>query len=152
MDRVDWDSYFMRIAVDVSSRSTCFRRAIGSVVVNTQHEIVATGYNGNPRGMEHCSKIGCIREKEGIPSGERSEVCTAVHAEQNALIQAGNGSRGSTIYTTVMPCNTCAKMIVNAGIVRVAYLDDYPETMGVDLLRELGVDVDRVNLPERDEG
>ncbi len=143
MERVDWDTYFIRIAVDISKRSTCHRRAIGSVIVNDDHEIVSTGYNGNPRGQKHCSEIGCIREELNIPSGEKSEVCTAVHAEQNALLQAGKGSRGSTLYTTVMPCNTCAKMIVNAGISRVVYTDTYPETMGLDLLVELGVEVAR---------
>jgi len=143
MQRVDWDTYFMRIASDISTRSTCHRRAIGAVIVNDSREIVSTGYNGNPRGQRHCSEIGCIREKLGIPSGEKSEVCTAVHAEQNALIQAGRGSRGSTMYVTVMPCNTCAKMIVNAGIKRVVYRDEYPEQMGISLLRELGVEVVR---------
>jgi dCMP deaminase len=152
MERVDWDTYFIRIAVDISTRSTCYRRAIGSVIVNDEHEIVSTGYNGNPRGMKHCAEIGCVREVEGIPSGERSEVCTAVHAEQNALIQAGRGSRGSTLYTTVMPCNTCAKMIVNAGIRRVVYQDDYPETMGINLLRELGVEVVRISSEESKSG
>ncbi len=143
MERVDWDTYFIRIAMDISKRSTCHRRAIGSVIVNDDHEIVSTGYNGNPRGQKHCSEIGCIREELNITSGEKSEVCTAVHAEQNALLQAGKGSRGSTLYTTVMPCNTCAKMIVNAGIRRVVYKDTYPETMGLDLLVELGVEVAR---------
>ena len=143
MERVDWDTYFIRIAVDISKRSTCHRRAIGSVIVNDDHEIVSTGYNGNPRGQKHCSEIGCIREELNIPSGEKSEVCTAVHAEQNALLQAGKGSRGSILYTTVMSCNTCAKMIVNAGIRRVVYTDTYPETMGLDLLVELGVEVAR---------
>ena len=148
MERVDWDTYFMRIAEDISKRSTCFRRSIGSVIVNADHEIVSTGYNGNPRGQKHCSEIGCIREKLGIPSGEKSEICTAVHAEQNALIQAGKGSRGATLYSTVMPCNTCAKMIVNAGITRVVYHDEYPEKMGVELLRELGVEVVRAPRPD----
>jgi dCMP deaminase len=146
MERVDWDTYFMQIAWDISRRSTCFRRAIGSVIVNAEREIVSTGYNGNPRGQKHCSETGCIREEQNIPSGERSEVCTAVHAEQNALIQAGRGSRGSTLYSTVMPCNTCAKMIVNAGIRRVVYTDEYPERMGISLLSELGVEVVRMDM------
>ena len=113
---------------------------------------MSTGYNGNPRGQKHCSEIGCIREELNIPSGEKSEVCTAVHAEQNALLQAGKGSRGSTLYTTVMPCNTCAKMIVNAGIRRVVYTDTYPETMGLDLLVELGVEVAHFDPGRTDTG
>ena len=148
MERVDWDTYFIRISEDISKRSTCHRRAIGSVIVNDDHEIVSTGYNGNPRGQKHCSEIGCIRDELNIPSGEKSEVCTAVHAEQNALLQAGKGSRGSTLYTTVMPCNTCAKMIINAGIKRVVYLDGYPEKMGLDLLKQAKIPVEKMEMEE----
>ncbi|MBM4248728.1 MAG: dCMP deaminase family protein [Euryarchaeota archaeon] len=146
MPRIDWDRYFMNIARDVALRSTCIRkgRQVGTVIVNDHHEIVATGYNGNPRGMEHCEKIGCVREKLGIPSGERAEICTAVHSEQNALIQAGTRSRGSTMYTLFNPCNTCAKMIANAGILRVVYSVDYPERMGLRTLRDCDVRVKRL--------
>jgi dCMP deaminase len=142
--RISWDEYFMNIAEDVAKRSTCIRRQIGAVIVNTKKEIVATGYNGNPRGQKHCSEIGCIRDIENIPSGERSEVCTAVHAEQNALIQAGTRSRDGTMYCIILPCNTCAKMIANAGIKRVVYKDAYPEKMGLQLLEELGIEVVRI--------
>jgi dCMP deaminase len=151
MSRIDWDGYFMNIAYDVARRSTCIRkgRQIGTVIVNGHHQIVATGYNGNPRGMKHCEQIGCVREKQGIPSGERSEVCTAVHSEQNALIQAGTLSRGGTLYTLFNPCNTCAKMIANAGIVRVVYIVDYPEKMGLEVLRACGVKVKKLAHFER---
>jgi len=143
--RISWDEYFMNIAEDVALRSTCMRRQIGTVIVDSEtKEIVATGYNGNPRGQEHCTIIGCIRDIQKIPSGERSEVCTAVHAEQNALLQAGTRSRGATMYCLIMPCNTCAKMIVNAGIKRVVFRDGYPEQMGKNLLKELGVKVVRI--------
>ncbi|MGQ9582104.1 MAG: deoxycytidylate deaminase [Thermoplasmatota archaeon] len=146
MPRIPWDEYFMNIALDVAERSTCIRRGrkIGTVIVNEWHEIVATGYNGNPRGMEHCEELGCVREKLGIRSGEKAEVCTAVHSEQNALIQAGTRSRGSTLYTIFNPCNTCAKMIANAGIARVVYLRDYPERMGLKTLNLCGVRVTRL--------
>jgi dCMP deaminase len=146
MSRIDWDHYFMNIAHDVARRSTCIRRErqIGTVIVNERHEIVATGYNGNPRGMRHCEEIGCVRERQGIPSGERAEVCTAVHSEQNALIQAGTRSRGGTMYTLFNPCNTCAKMIANAGIVRVVYSVEYPEKMGLKTLGDCGVKVKRL--------
>ncbi len=146
MPRIGWDLYFMNIACDIARRSTCIRkgRQIGTVIVNDHHEIVATGYNGNPRGMRHCEQTGCIREKLGIPSGERAEVCTAVHSEQNALIQAGTRSRGGTMYTLFNPCNTCAKMIANAGIVRVVYTVEYPEKMGLRTLRDCGVKVKRL--------
>ncbi len=146
MSRIDWDHYFIKIAYDVARRSTCIRkgRQIGTVIVNDRHEIVATGYNGNPRGMRHCEETGCVRERQGIPSGERAEVCTAVHSEQNALIQAGTRSRGGTMYTLFNPCNTCAKMIANAGIVRVVYTLEYPERMGLRILRDCGVKVKRL--------
>jgi dCMP deaminase len=151
MSRVEWDEYFMNIARDVARRSTCIRkgRQIGTVIVNDRHEIVATGYNGNPRGMKHCEDTGCVREKLGIASGERSEVCTAVHSEQNALIQAGTRSRGGTLYTIFNPCNTCAKMIANAGIVKVVYTLEYPEKMGLRILKDCGVAVKRLRGFER---
>jgi len=146
MERIEWDEYFMNIAYDVARRSTCIRkgRQIGTVIANELHEIVATGYNGNPRGMKHCFETGCVREKQGIPSGEKAEVCTAVHSEQNALIQAGTRARNGTIYTMFNPCNTCAKMIANAGIQRVVYHVDYPEKMGLDVLNQCGVKVKKL--------
>jgi len=146
MPRIGWDRYFMNLARDIARRSTCIRkgRQIGTVIVNDRHEIVATGYNGNPRGMRHCEETGCVRERQRIPSGERAEVCTAVHSEQNALIQAGTRSRGGTMYTLFNPCNTCAKMIANAGIVRVVYTLEYPERMGLRILKDCGVKVKRL--------
>ncbi|MEE9115507.1 MAG: cytidine/deoxycytidylate deaminase family protein [Thermoplasmata archaeon] len=147
MKRISRDEYYVNIAIDVSKRSTCTRRQIGSVVVNGD-EIKSTGYNGNPRGLPHCDEIGCIREEQNIPSGERSEVCTGVHAEQNALLQAGKGANGATLYTTIVPCNTCAKMIINAGIKRVVYLNDYPERMGLELLNEAKVPVEKMESEE----
>ena len=142
----------MNLARDIARRSTCIRkgRQIGTVIVNDRHEIVATGYNGNPRGMRHCEETGCVRERQRIPSGERAEVCTAVHSEQNALIQAGTLSRGGTMYTLFNPCNTCAKMIANAGIVRVVYTLEYPERMGLRILKDCGVKVKRLNDVDRE--
>lgn len=139
------DEYYMRIAYDVARRSTCSRRQIGAVIV-TGDVIVSTGYNGNPRGMPHCDMIGCIRDELNIPSGERMEICTGVHAEMNALIFAGPQSRGGTLYTTIVPCNTCAKMIINAGVKRVVYCEGYPDLMGYEILRQSGVPVDRVDV------
>lgn len=108
--------------------------------------IVSTGYNGNPRQMPHCSEIGCIRDELRIPSGERMEICTGVHSEMNALIFAGKEARGGTLYTTIVPCNTCAKMIINAGVRRVVYAEGYPDRMGLVLLEEAGIPVNRVPL------
>ncbi len=145
MDRVPRDEYYLRIAVDVAGRSTCFRRNIGAVVVNGD-VIVSTGYNGNPRHMPHCAEIGCIRDELKIPSGERMEICTGVHAEMNALLFAGKEARGGVLYTTLVPCNTCAKMIINAGVTRVVYAEGYPDKMGLVLLEEAGIPVDRLPL------
>jgi len=132
--RPDIDNYFMSIAHMVSSRSTCLRRNVGSVIVKGK-QIVSTGYNGSPQGMPHCLDIGCARE--GVPSGERSELCRGAHAEQNAINFAaryGIAIEGATIYTTHLPCSWCAKSIVNAGIKRVVYLNDYPDPQSKQIL------------------
>ncbi len=143
--RAPRDEYYLRIAYDVAARSTCLRRQIGAVIV-TGDVIVSTGYNGNPRGMPHCDLIGCIRDELNIPSGERMEICTGVHAEMNALVFAGPAARGGALYCTIVPCNTCAKMIVNAGVKRVAYSEGYPDVMGFETLKQCGVQVDRIAL------
>lgn len=144
--RTPRDIYYMKLAYVISERSTCIRqgRQIGAVIVNDRNHIVSSGYNGNPRHMKHCDEIGCVREILRIPSGTKMEICTGVHAEQNAIIQAGPDALGATLYSTILPCNTCAKMIINAGITRVVYCEDYPEHMGLDLMNELGVTVERV--------
>lgn len=143
--RISKDHYFMNIAIEVSRRSTCLRRQIGTIVVSDVGEIKSTGYNGNPRGLPHCDEIGCIRDKLGIPSGTRLETCTAVHAEQNALIQAGTNARGSTLYSTIVPCPICARMILNAQIARVVYIDDYSDLAGVELLKQAGIKLTKLN-------
>jgi len=136
--RISKDHYFMNIAIEVARRSTCTRRKIGAIIVSDVGEIKSTGYNGNPRGLPHCHEIGCIRDKLGIPSGTRMETCTAVHAEQNALIQAGASSKGSTIYSTIVPCPICARMILNAQIARVVYIGHYSNLAGIELLKQAG--------------
>ena len=136
--RISKDHYFMNIAIEVAKRSTCTRRKIGAIIVSDVGEIKSTGYNGNPRGLPHCDEIGCIRDELGIPSGTRMETCTAVHAEQNALIQAGTNSRGSTLYSTIVPCPICARMILNAQVARVVYIGDYSDLSGVELLKQAG--------------
>ena len=121
--RPSWDEYFMEIAWLVSKRSTCLRRKVGAILVKDKR-ILATGYNGAPKGFKHCKEVGCIRQKLNVPSGERHELCRGLHAEQNAIIQAavfGVSIRGSTMYITTFPCSVCAKMIVNAEIKEVIY-------------------------------
>lgn len=143
--RISKDHYFMNIAIEVARRSTCTRRQIGAIIVSDVGEIKSTGYNGNPRGLPHCHEIGCIRDKLGIPSGTRLETCTAVHAEQNALIQAGTNARGSTLYSTIVPCPICARMILNAQIARVVYIDDYSDLSGIELLKQAGTKMTRLD-------
>lgn len=143
--RISKDHYFMNIAVEVSRRSTCTRRQIGAIIVSDVGEIKSTGYNGNPRGLPHCEEMGCIRDEMKIPSGTRLETCTAVHAEQNALMQAGTNSRGSTLYSTIVPCPICARMILNAQVARVVYIGDYSDLSGLELLEQAGVAVTRMD-------
>ena len=139
--RPDWDDYFMDIADMVSSRSTCLRRQVGCVVVKDRR-ILSTGYNGTPSGVAHCGEVGCRRMQEGIPSGERVEMCRGVHAEQNAIIQGARHGvvlQGATVYTTTEPCSICAKMMINTGIEEIIYNGEFPDDLSQELLKEAGV-------------
>ncbi len=140
-ERPSWDSYFMQLAEVVSGRSTCLRRQVGAVIVKDK-QILSTGYNGSPSGLKHCAEVGCLRQQLGIPSGERTEICRAVHAEQNALIQAakhGVALEGADIYTTVEPCVLCTKLLINAGIRRIIYQVPYPDSLARELSLEAGL-------------
>jgi dCMP deaminase len=144
--RPSWDRYFMDIARMVGTRSTCIRRNVGAIAVNGRR-ILATGYNGTPKGLSHCSEVGCIREKLGILSGQRHELCRGLHAEQNCIIQAavhGVQLEGSTIYCTFQPCVVCAKMLINAGITEIVYEGGYPDDMSVAMLEEAGISLKRL--------
>lgn len=135
-NRPSWDEYFMKIAKLVATRSTCIRRQVGAVVVKNK-QILATGYNGAPSGLVHCDQIGCLRVEMKVPSGERHELCRALHAEQNAFLQAarhGISVAGSTIYITNQPCSICAKMIINAGVEKVIVEGDYPDKLAREFL------------------
>jgi dCMP deaminase len=107
------------------------------------NHVISTGYNGAPKGLKHCSEVGCIREKMKIPSGERHELCRAVHAEQNAIVQAayhGIPTEGATLYTTGWPCTQCAKILINAGIKEIVYVDDtYNDPLSKEILEESGI-------------
>jgi len=148
MERLSWDDYFMEITHLVAKRSTCLRRQVGAVIVRDKR-ILATGYNGAPRGLAHCSETGCLREKMGIPSGQKQELCRGLHAEQNAIIQAalsGVSIQDSQIYSVTRPCVVCAKMIINAGIKRVIFCEGYPDPLSEQMLEEARVEV--VNISE----
>ena len=140
--RPSWDQYFMDIVELVSRRSTCLRRKVGAILVRDKR-ILATGYNGPPTGITHCSEVGCLRDRMGVPSGERHELCRGLHAEQNAIIQAalyGVSTKGSTIYCTNHPCIICSKMIINSGIVSFVYGEDYRDELAEEMLAEAGIE------------
>ncbi|MGN0855713.1 MAG: deoxycytidylate deaminase [Kiritimatiellia bacterium] len=125
--RPSWDEYFMGIAAVVATRSNCVRRHVAAVIVKDRH-ILSTGYNGTPHGTKNCFEGGCPRCSGKVKSGTHLEECLCVHAEQNAICQAafhGSAVQGATIYITISPCLTCAKLIVNSGIAEVVYGGDY---------------------------
>ena len=141
--RPPWPVYFMDIADLVARRSTCLRRRVGAVAVKGKR-ILATGYNGAPSGIPHCLDVGCLREQEGIPSGERHELCRGIHAEQNVIIQAahhGVSIEGATLYCTNLPCVICSKMLINAGIREIFYREGYADTLSEALLKVAQVPV-----------
>lgn len=136
MNRISKDEYYLAIAEVVLKRSTCLRRNYGVVIVKDD-EIISTGYNGAARGEPNCSDTGsCIRESMGVPSGERYELCVAIHAEDNAITSAGRSRcQGATLYiagrnvadgsyANPQPCKMCRRKIINAGISKVIGLVD----------------------------
>jgi len=142
-ERPDWDTYFLMIALVASTRSTCLRRRVGALIVRDKF-IVSTGYNGAPQGVEHCSEIGCMRERLSIPSGERHEMCRGSHAELNAIAQAakiGVSTEGASIMCTHEPCSFCTKAILNAGIKEVVFIYPYPDKLAREMMAESKVTV-----------
>jgi len=138
----------MSIAQLVATRSTCLRRKVGAVLVKDKR-IVATGYNGAPTGVRHCEETGCLREQLGIKSGERHELCRGLHAEQNVIISAayyGVTTEGTTLYSTHLPCIICSKMLINAGVEKVFFLDGYPDQLADQMLAEANIEVVRLTL------
>lgn len=130
-DRLSWDDYFIQLAYLVAKRSTCTRRSVGAVAVKDRR-ILATGYNGAPSGVPHCAEVGCLRSELGIPSGQRHEICRAVHAEQNLIIQSaryGVSLQDAEVYCTTKPCFICAKMLMNCGVRTVYYVAGYPDKL-----------------------
>jgi dCMP deaminase len=143
--RPAWDDYFLDIVGLVAKRATCQRRCVGAALVRDRR-ILSTGYNGAPSGLRHCLEIGCLREQNHIPSGERHELCRGLHAEQNAIIQAalhGVSVKGATLYCTNHPCIICAKMIINAGIIRIVVGGDYSDSLAEEMLTEAEIEVIR---------
>jgi dCMP deaminase len=133
----------MNITSLVAQRSTCTRRAVGAIIVKDKR-ILSTGYNGAPTGIRHCLDVGCLRESLQVPSGERHELCRGIHAEQNAIIQAayhGVSVHNAVLYCTNQPCAICAKMIINAGIIKIYYQSGYADALAQEMLTEAGIDL-----------
>ena len=134
-----WDKRFMQMTETIATWSSCYKenRSVGAIIVKNKR-ILTTGYNGAPAGIESCKERGeGIRINQGIESGTRHEICYAIHAEQNAIIKAakiGVSIDGATLYCKHQPCVICTKMIINAGITRVVYKEEYPDTFAVQLM------------------
>ena len=141
-----WDERFMQMAETVASWSSCYQenRHVGAVIVRDKR-ILTTGYNGAPAGIKSCAERGeCLRRIRNIASGTMQEVCYAVHAEQNAIIQAakmGVALDGAVMYVTHQPCVICTRMILNAGINKVVYKNGYPDAFALELFKEAGVEI-----------
>ena len=149
MSRLSWDEYFMKLAWLVAERSTCERHHVGAVIVRDKR-ILTTGYNGAASGTKDCLELGCLRNQLNIPSGTRHEICRAIHAEQNAIIQAGTHGiniQGGTLYCTHSPCILCAKMIANAKIKRVVMSIKYPDETFQNLFKESGITFETMDIP-----
>ncbi|PKQ27628.1 MAG: cytidine deaminase [Candidatus Anoxymicrobium japonicum] len=146
--RPTWDQYFLSIARVVAGRATCLRREVGAIIVKDKR-ILATGYNGAPKGIAHCLDTGCLRNESGAKSGTTHELCRGLHAEQNAILQAalhGVSIDGGVIYCTHQPCVLCTKMLINAGLQAIYYLEPYPDLLAGKLLKEAGIAVEKMDL------
>ena len=148
MTKPSWDDYFMELATVTKRRADCLRREVGCILVKDLR-IMATGYNGTPHGIKDCSKGGCLRCQKRhngeLESGRNEESCVCIHAEQNVIIQAaylGLSTKGATLYSTTNPCSSCAKMLINAGIVRVVCKMEHHDKEGIELLKKAGVNVE----------
>ncbi len=144
----------MQITHLVATRATCLRRKVGAILVKDKR-ILSTGYNGPPAGLPHCDELGgCLRDRLQVPSGERHELSRAVHAEQNAIIQAavhGFSIKGATLYSTNQPCSICTKMLVNAGIREFVISEGYPDELAQEIMKLANVVVRQVSFPPKSE-
>ncbi|MCL2281437.1 MAG: cytidine/deoxycytidylate deaminase family protein [Dehalococcoidia bacterium] len=149
MSRPRSDEYFLKIAAVVAERSTCLRHHVGAVAVKDKH-IISTGYNGAPTGLQDCLSLGCLRDAQRISSGTRHEICRAVHAEQNVIIQAalhGVSMEGAVIYATHTPCVLCAKMLANVCIKRYVSFGSYADDSFRQIFHEAGIEFEQLPSP-----
>jgi len=151
-NRLSWHQYFMTITRQVAERSTCNRAKVGAVIVRDRN-ILATGYNGAPAGMPHCTELGCLIYESKTPNGDVEENCfRTIHAEINAIGQAAkNGSsiKESDIYVTHTPCIHCLKVLVNTGITRIYYETPYKLYTLEEILRTTLVHMEKVDPPQK---
>lgn len=135
------DVRFMRLAIEEAKKAECLRRQVGAVLVR-DGEVLATGYNGAPRGAALARDVGCLRMKMGIPSGRQLDICRGIHAEQRVIARAaarGIAIGGSTLYCTHHPCSICAHIIIEAELERVVFCYPYPDPLGAEALAEVGI-------------
>jgi dCMP deaminase len=141
--RPSWDEYFLKLAMLASERATCPRMHAGCVFVK-DNRVLATGYNGSLPGLEHCEEAGCLIEN--------NHCIRTNHSEVNAVIQAsaaGHSLQGATAYITNMPCTTCAKLVIGAGIKRVVVFTDFHDTRATEFFKQAGVKLDRLPMPTK---
>ena len=136
--RQSWDSYFMDLAHQVATRSICQRRKVGAVAVNERHRIIGTGYNGPPSGMAHCTSDTCVRKLRNIVSGTQVEICKAIHAEANIVLQLGSQLENACVYVTCQPCISGLKLLMGARVGRIVWQSAYPDDYARELMREYG--------------
>lgn len=137
--RPSLDKYYVDMLELVSSRSTCARRNVAAILVDSVGKLLSIGYNGVPRGMEHCIDRPCLGARD--PSGDNTR-CMAIHAEQNAIVHAGDRAiNAAVLYCSVTPCFNCAKLLVSIGIQVVVCKNVYSDKMGIRLLTQAGVQV-----------
>lgn len=142
--RPSWDEYFLKLAMIASERATCPRMHCGCVLVKNKY-VLSTGYNGSLPGLPHCEDVGCLIVD--------NHCVRTNHAEMNAIAQAarhGIAIDGATAYVTNMPCTTCAKALLAAGIKRIVIFSDYKGSLAEEFLKESGVPLDRLPMPDRE--
>lgn len=141
MKRLSWDEYFLQIALVVAKRATCKRAQIGAVLVKDRG-VVATGYNGAPSGLPHCTDVGCLMVE--------GHCVRTIHGELNAILQAakmGNSTEGTTLYTPYRPCAYCAKSLVAAGIRRIVFAKVYQDDLAELVLKQANIELKQINFP-----
>ena len=144
--RPDWDVYFMKIAHIVKLRTNCMKRSVGALIA-LNNRIVSTGYNGTPFGLQNCFEGGCPRCNSNAKAGQCLDECNCIHAEENAVLECGiHRTKGGTIYTTTFPCLSCAKIILQAGLIKIVYDQEYVMESSQKLLKKAGIELKRIKL------